>query len=869
MSDIPFKRVPRYAYVFLALIALAAAIFRFVQLDYAPSGGHGDVAWIGINALDWVDRGIWPFYVRELYAPEPFPVYLTGLLLPLTGISFLPQRIVTAIWGVLFVVFLFPACWWLLEGKETPFHANAGLFAALAGAVSLHVVALNRLGMESPPFLTMVALLVWLTAKAWRRGKKWDWIFAGVALGLAQYVFLAARLLPVVLALWIAHSGWADRSRLRTYWRGWLVMALVSFVVTLPALILFVTTPEAFSARADAGTAQTGGWIWQFDTSAYGGVAGLVVQKIGLTLLAFGIEWRGPYNIMNLPMLGPLFFVGFLAAVPFALRNFRQIAYGWPLLAIPVMLFTDLISGAVLEIHALHQMGVLPFVYILSGIGLAHLWQLVLPYLTRKTVRLVAVCAAAALALIPAVMQMNHYLSVIIPAQYADPESGWRRAQTDVDIGQYLAQHSDKAFLLPYSEYNRSDVAWVLADGFRERRSAIASGGTLQIENPPQDLIVVLPAEPERPRHDGFPAHFDPRLWVLLHDNGVWLLPPLSADQADDLAQTQAAVSPEILRDRSQTEIASLFEVPTPVDFFDSHPVIDYPLEVTFNDEVRLLGYTLEDQNLEPGHITYVSLYWQVIRPPSEDYEVFVQFWSDNGESIGGAHDFPYGGMYRTRIWQPDEIVTTHHWIALPDDIAPGRYTLVAGLYRLLHNERLPVSGPNANPEIRAAQSADLRVPLPIPQAAGEAPPTTIRAEEFFTLKSLSVELNDLVQMGDQWQAAPGDTVNVDLFWDVLNQPDVDYSVFLHLSAGVDIPPAAQVDVPMGGALPSGVWQPGDLIHDRLALQIPDDLPSGTYDVLLGVYFWQTGERLNFYRGTDPEARDRVILGQVTVASPS
>src|SRR5690606_17691642 len=152
----------------------------------------------------------------------------------------------------------------------------------------------------------------------------------------------------------------ADRQRLvRSQWRGWLVMAGVSFILTLPALILFVTTPEAFSARADTGTAETGGWVWQSDTSAYGGVLGQIAQKIGLTLMALGIRWDGPYNIMNQPMLGPLFFVGFLVALPFALRYFRHIGYAWPLLAIPVMLITDLISGAVLEIHALHQMGVL------------------------------------------------------------------------------------------------------------------------------------------------------------------------------------------------------------------------------------------------------------------------------------------------------------------------------------------------------------------------------------------------------------------------------------------------------------------------------------------------------------------------------
>src|SRR5450432_1359699 len=100
------NHVPKTAWAILALLVLSACILRFTQLQAAPAGGQGDVSWVGIHALDWVDRGVWPFYVRELYSPEFFPVYLTGLLLPITGISQLPQRIITATSGVLLVLSL-------------------------------------------------------------------------------------------------------------------------------------------------------------------------------------------------------------------------------------------------------------------------------------------------------------------------------------------------------------------------------------------------------------------------------------------------------------------------------------------------------------------------------------------------------------------------------------------------------------------------------------------------------------------------------------------------------------------------------------------------------------------------------------------
>src|SRR5579859_4769726 len=133
-------RIPARDLVLLALIVLLAALLRLPDLQRAPVGGHGDVAWVGLNALDWTDRGVWPFYVRELYSPEFPVVYLNGLLIPLTGISYLSPRLITAFSGLLFVALLFPATWWLAREKPRLFRERAGLLAALAGAVSLHAM---------------------------------------------------------------------------------------------------------------------------------------------------------------------------------------------------------------------------------------------------------------------------------------------------------------------------------------------------------------------------------------------------------------------------------------------------------------------------------------------------------------------------------------------------------------------------------------------------------------------------------------------------------------------------------------------------------------------------------------------------------
>jgi hypothetical protein len=865
------SRVSTRHLLWLALIIALAAVLRFPDLEYAGVGGHGDVAWIGINALDWVDSGVWPYYVRELYAPEPLIVYLTGLAIPLAGVSFLAPRLVTVIFGLLLVAFVFPATWWLLDGAPSVFRGRASLLASLAAAMSLHAMYLSRLGMRSPLLPAVVALLIWLTAWAWRRGGRLRWALAGVALAFAQYTFIPARLLPIVLALWIAHGRWADRERMRAQWSGWLVMAVISFVLTLPNIITFIATPEAFSARADVATAESGGWIWAYDTSEQGGVLAIMLQKLALTLLAFGIHWDGPYTIMAQPMLTPLFYLGLLVALGALVRWPRRIAYAWPSLAIPVMLITDLISGTVVEIHALHQIGILPFVFILAGLGLAHMWNVLDVRVSSPGGRRVITGGLLVVALAPSLWGTYRYLTDVVPDQYADPETGWRLEQTDVDISRRLISRPESVYLVPYEEYSRSNIAWMTSDVFRDRHSAIDASGILRVPDLPAELTVVMPADPYRIRHDGYPSWFDTRLWVLLVDGQALLLPPLTLEQEQGLLEFIDKTRGEVLLDRSQTAIARLYTGPIPRHLFEPRQVIDYPLDTTFNDEIQLMGYAVRDLDLTPG-VMFVTLFWRAVdERPGEDYEIFVQLWNDASEAVANSHSFPYEGMYRSRLWRPDEVVATHHWFNIPEDLPFGRYSLVAGLFYILENNRVPATGgSHANLVEHLAYAPDLRRPLPPPATLGLPPPQPIRFGELFNVIGLDIALDGEAQLvSEVWEVAQGQTLTVDVTWEALARPLVDYSVFLHLSASGDAPPIAQVDQALGETYPSGAWRAGDYVMDRIRLSLPATLESGEYTLWMGIYYWQTGERLPAMLNKIEQPDGRIRLGLVRVPLPA
>ena len=56
--------------------------------------------------------------------------------------------------------------------------------------------------------------------------------------------------------------------------------------------------------------------------------------------------------------------------------------------------------------------------------------------------------------------------------------------------------------------------------------------------------------------------------------------------------------------------------------------------------------------------------------------------------------------------------------------------------------------------------------------------------------------------------------------------------------------------MPQDGKLPTSSWQPGQVIEDQYQLTLAADAPvSSDYRYLLGLYQWQTGERLTHRDG--------------------
>ena len=116
------------------------------------------------------------------------------------------------------------------------------------------------------------------------------------------------------------------------------------------------------------------------------------------------------------------------------------------------------------------------------------------------------------------------------------------------------------------------------------------------------------------------------------------------------------------------------------------------PLEASLGDAIKLLGYDLAPAGtLKPGQDTHLTLYWRGDRSLGEDYSVFVHLRDQSGKTVAQADGFPAAGAWPTSAWEPNQPVVDDRTIPIPADLAPGRYGLWAGMYRLSDQTRLPI----------------------------------------------------------------------------------------------------------------------------------------------------------------------------------
>ena len=133
------------------------------------------------------------------------------------------------------------------------------------------------------------------------------------------------------------------------------------------------------------------------------------------------------------------------------------------------------------------------------------------------------------------------------------------------------------------------------------------------------------------------------------------------------------------------TAVRDLYEVmkkPDDVERVDrrlAHLRPSLKREARFAQGMTLLGYDLSASSAPPGGEMEMSYYWRCWAVPPVNYFIFVHLRGE-GRMVNFDHLLEHGrrGMPSLR---PGEVVRESYKVRLPEDLAPGRYRLVVGLW--------------------------------------------------------------------------------------------------------------------------------------------------------------------------------------------
>ncbi|MDM8527416.1 hypothetical protein QUF58_04320 [Anaerolineales bacterium HSG24] len=275
-------------------------------------------------------------------------------------------------------------------------------------------------------------------------------------------------------------------------------------------------------------------------------------------------------------------------------------------------------------------------------------------------------------------------------------------------------------------------------------------------------------------------------------------------------------------------------------------------LDFIYNEELRLLGYQVFQNEARPGDWLRVTLYWQAIQPIEKNYSTFVHVLS-NAEPEGGltkigeVNSYPAKGNWPTSMLPVGQVLVDPYDIQLDSTAkAPAVLRFAIGMFEFDDPHR--AGKPAVNQAGESIEPLVGQIPF-LPHTWPELMPSH-RLTADFASKIILIGY-DLPQMEPatiadstpiQLTVQAGQTLPLTLYWQTMTPPQQDLTLFVQLIdeatqtqiAGFDAPPA----------FPTRYWQTGYSLTDPRPISLSPDLPPGNYSLLIGWYQPDTFVRL-------------------------
>jgi hypothetical protein len=244
--------------------------------------------------------------------------------------------------------------------------------------------------------------------------------------------------------------------------------------------------------------------------------------------------------------------------------------------------------------------------------------------------------------------------------------------------------------------------------------------------------------------------------------------------------------------------------------------------QAVFNQQVRLVGYSLAHGPFKAGEVLPLTLFWESLVDQPGPLTTWLALKDQAGEIIITQQQAP---IWPATQWQQGTLLRDPYDLSLPPTLPPGEYQLVVALLAGEAN-RLPLAG--GNNELPLAQITVVDRPHVF-----EAPTPQVNLDTIFGQQARLVGL-DLPHS----QVKAGERLPLTLYWQAIAPFDKSWKVFVHLVDQEGNIIGQQDQIPGGGEFPTTGWVQDEYLVDHYDLLIPAQTRPGqaAYQLKIGLY---------------------------------
>jgi hypothetical protein len=837
-------------------LLLIATWLRLWQFPALPPPFNYDEAY---NVIDirWLSQAeaLWLFLPGNTGRQTLF-FYLAGPVIDRLGPTPFALRFVSVVISLLVI----PLVYRWVSAMFAPSRQQhwLGLLAAAGVTFSFWHLLISRSGFRASLLLLLWAWLAsgfWL---GWQRRSIGPIIGAGVALGLAQYTYWLAGLLPLHLALFallwtilgVAKLSLAsERSfgTLKQFWLQLTLVAITSAAIFAPLGYLYLTDPtilQYVSQSTAAGRVSTGQTTW----------ASHLLTSLRITFDGPVGLWRGDFSqVLTFDWLA---WAGFWLGLVVALRRWRQPAYlflltGFVVLWLPAPLndidFSDLRFTAMLPVnHAisfLRLAGILPIYYTLSGLGL---WTGLTWLVARFGWRAVSPARLGPAALVLLVLGSGLSTTTSFFVRWPQlPYLSERYNGPEYALAQSLAGQLDQHdLLIPFHLFTHPTFHLVFDPLVVETDRPPASPG--------ESAILVTDSTTARQNY----------VWVsrLAGGGHAAFITPLQEVEALRRLSAGPTTRYDLAAPIFITAWTSLIPNLAPLHPALSHWPAYAQLDYRWHGDVSLVGYELHPGWLKPGDLLSITLYWRPLIDQPITHDIFLHVVNSRGEGVGQLDGLALTNGHR---WRAGRLTPTTYALQLGDSLPPGPYLLRLGLFNANSGRKLTASqaqGEPAGDQVFFGLFYVSQDSAPSPAPRSPAPATFDDRLHLLGFDPPAPSLD---------RPLAGETqLNLNLYWQAGAPVDHDYTIFVQLLDNQNQRVAGFDTQPLNGLYPTSHWQANEVVIVPIDVPLPPDLPPGDYRLVAGLYRHDTGERLPAVDGAgQPLAHGMALLEELTLES--